>query len=100
MQSGSLSWRGQQRDVGHPSAGDAQQVFGSDREHRVGRSACRIDNVVPKKVAVDDGGEGLRVRERRNAADGVAGGGADELGVRLARRSAEKRADLREVDAV
>ena len=95
-----LAMSGRQRDVGECSKRRTDEVRGGDREHRVGRAASGINNVVVQQIPVDQRREGRRMPERRNAADRKPRGRADERRIGLADRLADERGHLRLVHAV
>ena len=69
------------RDPRSATAGQLSQPLRRQPEHRVRGPRRRPDRLVLKKIVVDQRDRRRLVPDRRHAADGEAGGVADEIGV-------------------
>jgi len=81
-------------DVGPAGAGEAGQLSRGHRKHGEGGAGCGPHDLELLEVLVEQQLDGLRVPDRRHAANGVTGRGAHEVGVGSRELLAHLRRDL------
>ena len=62
-------------------AGKALQLSDARGEHAIGMAGCSVDSLESGKAGVDDNRQFCLMRNRRNTADGKAGGFSHQIGV-------------------